>query len=236
MFVPGLSEVEAVRLIDFVLFGHTFTQVTRAPLAKKRNNVCRRSSAPPSDKYSVGNDAFFATIVLRKKPAVVLRPSPPTTSVYRRRPLATNIADDVRFPVGLCYLVGVTPSMCSAAMFELGSYPTVDSLLASWVFDPSSVFITAQRDGLYHATRSPTACSIPITLGHGHWQVGADNGFPNLPPRNPQFDMGPPPQPPCSPRISNNSAQQKRMTRFDQRFPMSRGLPDRGAHQGRGRG
>ena len=173
--------------------------------------------------------------MLRKRPVVAHRPCPPTTSVIKRRPLATDVAEDVRFPVGLCYLVGVAPSVRSAAMFELGLYPTVDSLLASWIFDPSNIFVIAQRDGLYHATRSPTACLIPITLGHGHWQVGADNSFPSLPPRNPQFDMGPPPLPPRSPRISNNSAQHKRVTRFDQRFPMSRGLPDRGAHRGRGR-
>ena len=236
MFVPGLSEVEAVCLIDLILFRRASAQVTRAPLAKKRSNVRRRAPAPSNDRYSVTNDEFFASIVLRKKPAVACRPSPPVTSVIRRQPLPASTMEDVRFPEGLCYLAGVALSMRSAAMFELGSYPTVDSLLASWIFDPSKIFLTAQKDGLYHATRSPTACSVPFTLGHGHWRVGADNSFLSLPPRNPPYDMGPPPPPPRGPRVSNNSAQHTRVTRFDQRFPMSRGLPDRGAHCGRGRG
>ena len=219
-----------VRLIDIILFRHVSTRATRAPLAKKRNKIRRRTPAPPGNKHSANNDEFFATLVLRKRPVVVHRPDPPTASVIKRRPLTADVANNVSFPVGLCYLVGVAPSVRGTAIFELGSYPTVDSLLASWIFDPSNIFVTAQRDGLYHATRSPTACSIPIALGHRHWQVGADNSFPSLPPRNPQFDMGPPPQPPHSPRISSNGAQHKRATRFDQRFPMSRGLPDRGAH------
>ena len=236
MFVPGLSEAEAIRLIDIILFGHAPTRPTWAPLARRRSRVRRKTPTPPADKYTTSNDEFFTTLVLRKKPVVVTRPGPPTTSVFKKRPQAAIVTNDVRFPIGLCYLVGVAPSDRSTAMFELGSYPTVDTLLASWIFDPSNVFITAQRNGLYHATRSPTTHSVPITLGHRHWQVGADNGFPSLPPRNPQFDMGPPPQPPRGPRISNNSAQHKRATRFDQRFPLSRGLPDRGAHRGRGRG
>lgn len=120
--------------------------------------------------------------MLRKKPVVTCRPDPPTSSILRRRPIATGGLESARFPVGLCYLVGVTPSKRGAAITELGSYPTVDLLLASWIFDQSVVFLTAQRDGLYHATRSPAANSIPFTLGHGHWQVGADTGFLILPP------------------------------------------------------
>ena len=236
MFVPGLSEAEAVCVIDLILFGHAPTQIICAPLAKRRNHARHRAPTPSDNKYSAGNDEFFATIVLRKKPVIARRPNPPATVVIKQRPLASSNVEDVRFPAGLCYLVSVTPSMCGAAMFEPGSYPTVDSLLASWIFDPSMVFLTAQEGGLYHATRSPSACSIPLTLGHGHWRVGADNGFLNLPPRNPQHDMGPPPQPPRGPRLSNNNTQHRRITRFDQRFPVSRGLPDRGAHCGRGRG
>ena len=236
MFVPGLSEAEAVRIIDIVLFRHAPTQLVRAPLAKRRNSARHRAPAPSDNKYSASNDEFFAKIVLRKKPVVARRPDPPATVMIKRRPLACSDMENVRFLVGLCYLVGVAPSMRGTAMVELGSYPTIDSLLASWIFDPSMVFLTVQEDGLYHATRSPSACSIPLTLGHRHWRVGADNGFPSLPLRNPQHDMGPPPQPPRGPRLSNNNTQHKRVTRFNQRFPVSRGLPDRGAHRGRGRG
>ena len=236
MFVPSLSEVEAVRLIDCILFGRASAQPGRAPLARKRNNIRRRPCTPSYDRYSASNDDFFATIVLKKKPVVAHHPNPPATPVVRQRPMAAGETENVKFPMGLCYLVGVDPSTRGTAMIELGSYPTVDSLLASWVFDPLRVFITAQRDGLYHATSSPTACSIHITLGHGHWQVGADNSFPSLPPRNPLFGMGPPLLPPCGLRVSNNSAQPTCSSRFDQRYPLSRGLPDRGAHHGRGRG
>ena len=236
MFVPGLSEVKAVCLLDFILFGRAPAQITRAPLAKKCNNVHHRAPAPSDNRYSASNDEFFVTIMLRKRPVVACCHSPPAAPIIKQRPLAAGDMEDVRFPVGLCYLVSVAPSMRSAAMVELGSYPTVDSLLANWIFNPSKIFLTAQRDGLYHATKSPTACLVPFTLGHGHWRVGADNGFPSLPPRNPQYNMGPPPQPPRGPRVSNNSAQHQRITRFDQQFPMTRGLPDRGAHCGRGRG
>ena len=221
MFVPGLSEAETVRLLDFILFGHASTQTTRAPLAKKRNTVRRRTpnrGTPtlPENGFSESNNRFFATIVLRKRPVIVRHPSPPAASLIRRRPMTTDVAGDTKFPVGLCYLVGVAPSMRGAAILELGSYPTVNSLLASWVFNPSKIHLTAQEDGLYHATITPGACSIPFVLGHGHWRVGADNDFPTLPPRNPRVDMGPPPQPPHGPRISNNNAQYKRATRFDQ--------------------
>ena len=216
MFVPGLSEVEVVRLIDFILFGRASAQPTRAPLARKRDNTCRRPHTPSHDKYSAGNDEFFATIVLKKRPVLARRPAPPATLVIRQRPLATEGTEDVKFPMGLCYLVGVAPSMRGTAMVELGSYPTVDSLLASWAFDPSSIFVTAQQEGLYHATRSPTAHSIHITLGHGLWQVGADNGFQSLPPWNPLPSMGPPLPPPRGPRVSSNSAQPARFSRFDQ--------------------
>ena len=216
MFVPGLSEVETVRLIDFILFRHASAQVTRAPLAKRCDNVRRRAPTPPDDKYSASNDEFFTAIVLKKRPVMARRPTPPATSIIKWRTLAAGDMEDVKFPVGLCYLVGVAPSMRSTAMIGLGSYPTVDSLLASWIFDQSKVFLTAQEDGLYHATRSPTAYSIPFTIGHVNWRVGADNSFPSLPPRNQQYDMGPPPQPPRSPRVSNNSTQHKRVTRFDQ--------------------
>ena len=236
MFVPGLSEAEAVRLIDLILFGHAPTRITRAPLARKRNNVRCRAPTPSNNRYSASNDEFFATIVLRKKTAMAPCPGPPTNSVFKQQAPASGGVENVRFPRGLCYLVGVAQHMRGTAMVELGSYPAMDSLLASWIFDLSRIFLVAQRDGLYHATNSPTAYSVPFTLGHGHWQVGADNGFPSLPPWNPHFDMGPPPQPPRGPRPSNNSAPHKRVTRFDQRFPVSRGLPDRGAHHGRGRG
>ena len=236
MFVPSLSEVEAIRLIDLILFGHVPAPITRTPHARKCSRVHRAAPAPLDDKCTSSNNEFFRTIVLRKKPVVTRRPVPPASFMLRQQAVASGSLESVKFPVGLCYLIGVAPSMRSAAMAELGSYPTVDLLLSSWIFDQSMVFLTAQENGLYHATGSPTAHSIPFTLGQGHWRVGADTGFPGLPPQNPQHDMGPPPQPPCGPRVSNNSTQHMRVSRFDQRFPMSRGLPDRGAHHGRGRG
>ena len=236
MFVPGLSEVEAVRLIDLLLFGHAPAQIICAPLARKRRAAYRRTPAHHDNRHSVSNDEFFASIVLRKKPAVSRRPDPPTSPAIKQRALATDDVEGAKFPIGLCYLIRVAPSMRCAAMLELGSYPTVDSLLACWTFDPSQVFLISQKDGLYHATRSPTAHSIHFTLGHGHWRVGADNGFPSLPPRHLQHGMGPPPPPPRGPRISNNNAPLGRTSRFDQWFPLSRGLPDRGTYHGRGRG
>ena len=111
MFVPGLSEVKAVCLIDFILFGHASAQITCAPLAKRRNNVHRRTPAPPDDKYSASNNEFFTAIVLKKKPVVARCPSPPTMSIIKWRALATGDMEDVKFPVSLCYLVGVAPSM-----------------------------------------------------------------------------------------------------------------------------
>ena len=168
MFVPGLSEAEAVRLLDFILFGQASTPITQAPLAKKRRTSRPRTPTLPGNRYAESNDRFFATIVLRKRPVMIHRPSPPTTPLIKRQPLATSIATDARFSAGLCYLVGVAPPMRGAAMLELGSYPTVDSLLASWVFNPSRIYLTAQKNGLYHASVAPVAHSIPFTSGHGH--------------------------------------------------------------------
>ena len=112
MFAPGLSEVEAVRLIDYILFGRASAQPTWAPLTKKkRNNIRRRPCYPSPDKISTSNDEFFATIVLRKKPVIARRPAPATTPVTKQRPKATGGTENVKFPMGLCYLVGVTPSM-----------------------------------------------------------------------------------------------------------------------------
>ena len=247
MFAPGLSEAEAVRLIDLILFGHTAALIARPARALPRP---RRARAPRldfvriDDKYTAGNDEFFRTIVLRKRPVR----SPPALTVpapcpTRRRANTPKPADDPSFPRGLCYLVGVKPADRGAAMLHLGSYPTVTALLGNWLFDPSTVHLVPQRIGLFHAVTSPQAGSIPIALCNGDWNVGADNDFPRLP-RHPRNEMGPPPMHPRGPppryfdahprgpRPSDNSG---RPPRLDQR-PSSRGLPDRGAYRGRGRG
>ena len=240
MFTPSLSEAEAVRLIDLLLFGRSdalFTQMSRAQRRPRRARTLRPSRAHADDKYAAGNDEFFRTIVLRKRP---VRPTlPPVTSTPARPKPAPNPT----FPRGLCYLAGVKPTDRGVAMLCLGSYPTVTALLNSWLFSPSSIHLIPQRVGLFHAVTSPTESSIPITLCNGDWNVGADNDFPRLP-RHPRNDMGPPPprnrgpapryfdDDPCGPRQSDNA---NRPPRHETRFPASRGLPDRGAHRGRGR-
>ena len=246
MFVPGLSEAEAVRLIDLILFGHADALITRSPRTPRRprhTRVQRSTRVCVDDKYTAGNDEFFRTIVLKKHPARVTQ-APTTPAPLRTRTASPKQAQCPSFPRGLCYLVGVEPANRGAAMLQLGSYPTVDALLNSWLFSPSSVHLIPQRVGLFHAVTQPTNSSIPVTLCNGDWNVGADNDFPRLP-RNTRYDMGPPPVHPRGPppryfdttargpRPSDNS---NRPPRYDQRPVTSRGLPDRGAHRGRGRG
>ena len=245
MFVPGLTEAEAVRLIDFILFGHTPAHVTPAAHSARHPKRARARRPPvtrPDTKFDADNDDFFRSIVLRRRP-VRVAPSPITPILARRRPATNRKSQSPSFPRGLCYLVGVEPASRGAAMLQLGSYPTVDSLLNSWLFNPSSVHLVPQRVGLFHAVTCPTNASIPVALCNGDWNVGADDEFPRLP-RLPRHDMGPPPTrprgpppryfdiDPRGPRPSDNSY---RPPRHDAR-PISRGLPDRGAYRGRGRG
>ena len=200
MFVPGLSEAEAVRLLDIILFGHTSahaTCTTRAPRRPKRARASRPSTACPDTRYTAGNDDFFRSIVLRKRPVHVTPPQV-TPTIARRRPVTTTSPRVPSFPNGLCYLIGVKPADCGAAMLQLGSYPTVHALLNSWLFNPSSVHLVPQRVGLFHAVSSPTESSIPVTLCNGDWNVGADEDFPRLP-RHARYDMGPPPIHPRGP-------------------------------------
>ena len=245
MFVPGLSEAEAVRLINLIMFGHTAAPIARpayTPLRRRRMRAPRSSNTRMDDIYSAGNDEFFRTIVLKKRPA--RRPATPAAPSHtHRHAAAPKPAPCPSFPRGLCYLVGVAPADRGAAMLQLGSYPTVNALLNSWLFSPSKVHLIPQRVGLFHAVDSPTETSIPVTLCNGDWNVGADHDFPYLP-RHPRNDMGPPParprgpppryfdNDPRGPRPSDNTS---RPPRHDTR-PVSRGLPDRGAYRGRGRG
>ena len=246
MFVPGLTEAEAARLIDIILFRHPTAHITpaaRAPRRPKRARAHHPSGTRPNARYTASNDDFFGSIVLKKRP-VHITPPPVTPAPARRRPAANIVARSPSFPHGLCYLLGVKPADRSAAMLQLGSYPTVNALLNSWLFNPSSIYLIPQRIGLFHAVDSPTETSIPVTMCNGDWNVGADEEFPRLP-RHPRHDMGPPPVHPRGPppryfdtahrgpRPSDNS---NRLSRFDQRPTTSRGLPDRGAQRGRGRG
>ena len=235
-----------MRLIDFILFGHTPAHI--APAARstrypKRTRPRRPPVTRPDSKYDAGNNEFFRSIVLRKRP-VRIALSPVTPTHARHHSASRKLAQNPSFPRGLCYLLGVAPANRGAAMLQLGSYPTVNALLGSWLFNPSTVHLVPQRVGLFHAVSDPTASSIPVTLCNGDWNVGADDEYPRLP-RSNRYDMGPPPVRPRGPapryfdndtrgpRPSDNSS---RPPRFDTRPTTSRGLPDRGAHRGRGQG
>ena len=246
MFVPGLTEAEAARLIDTILFGHAPSRATPISLARRRP---KRARAPRpldhslSSRYTAENEEFFRAVILRKRP--VRLTSPPVTPIpVRPRPAACKGVRSPSFPHGLCYLAGVKSSDRGAAMLSLGSYPTVTALLSNWLFDPSSVHLVPQRVGLFHAVLTPTESSIPIALCNGDWNVGADEDYPRLP-RITRHDMGPPPvhhrgpppryydNAPRGPRPSDNS---NRPPRYDPRPGPSRGLPDRSSLRGRGRG
>ena len=240
MFTPGLSEAEAVRLIDLILFGRSdalITPLLLTPRRPRRANTSRPRHAPAGNHYAAENDDFFRSIVLKKRP---VRITPPPVTPAPARATRPKPKQSPSFPRGLCYLAGVEPANRGTAMLNLGSYPTVTSLLNSWLFDPSSIHLVPQRVGLFHAVTSPTESSIPIALCNGDWNVGADNDFPRLP-RHPRGDMGPPPPrprgpppryfdiDPRGPRPSDNASRPPR-------YLASRGLPDRGTHRGRGCG
>ena len=240
MFVPNLSEAAAVRLIETILFGAPATRPCHFKPATRRPARARKPTPRLTpDPISSSNDAFFHSVVLRKRvptPARLVTP----TSVTQKPAAQARPTYVPSFPRGLCYLAGVAPSDRAAAMLSLGSYPTVTSLLSSWLFQPSGLWLVPVSDGLYHAVTSPVPFSAPFTLGTGSWKVGADNtNFPALP-RNPapRFYEDTRPRAPLQ---SNNAARPPPPPRPSDFFPRnsnSFGLPSssRGRGHGRGRG
>ena len=112
-------------------------------------------------------------------------------------------------------------------MLTLGSYPTVTSLLSSWLFQPSNIWLVPVSSGLYHAVTTPAPFAIPVTLGTTDWRVGADNaGFPALP-RNPapQFFKDTRPRAPLQSSNNNRPPQPSRPSEFLPRHSDSFGLP-----------
>ena len=240
MFVPNLSEAAAVRLIETILFGAPAARPCNLKPATRRLARARKLAPRLSpDPVSNSNDAFFRSIVLRKRaPAPTC---PVTLAPVTRKPAARARPTYVpSFPRGLCYLAGVAPSDRAAAMLTLGSYPTVTSLLSSWLFQPSGLWLVAVSTGLYHAVTTPEPFAIPVTLGTANWVVGADNAdFPALP-RNPAPRYYEDSRP-RAPLQSNNAARPPHPPRPSNFFPRnsnSFGLPafSRGCGRGRGRG
>ncbi len=126
--------------------------------------------------------------MLRKRVAVA--PRPPVTSVptaiarhsrHGAGPPGPFCPSGPSFPRGLCYLVGVAPGDRAAAMLTLGSYPLVQSLLSSWLFQPAGIYLVSRSPGLYHTVTSDVVGSVPVCLGLPGWKVGADENFPPLP-------------------------------------------------------
>ena len=240
MFVPNLSEAAAVRLIETILFGAALAQPRRFKPATRRPARTRTPAArPTTNPYASSNDDFFKSIVLRKHTPAPARPIAlaPVTHKPAARARPAYVPS---FPRGLCYLAGVAPSDRAAAMLSLGSYPTVTSLLSSWLFQPSGLWLVPTSTGLYHAVTAPAPFSIPFTFGSGDWQVGADNAdFPMLP-------RGPAPRffedtRPRAPLQSNNAPRPHHPPHPSSFFPRghnSFGLPSfsRGRGRGRGRG
>ena len=227
MFVPNLSEAAAVRLIETILFGAPLPRSCHAkPASRRPPRAHKPRSRPAPDPVARSNDDFFRSIVLRKRtptPACLVAPAPVT-----RKPAArARPAYVPSFPRGLCYLAGVAPSDRATAMLTLGSYPTVTSLLSSWLFQPGGLWLQAISDGLYHAVTTPGPFTTPFTLGTGSWRVGADNAdFPALP-RNsaPRYYEGARPRAPLQ---SNNAPRPRpppRPTEFFPRGSDSFGLP-----------
>src|SRR5258706_4551007 len=193
MFVPNLSEAAVVRLIETILFGRPLKPPAPSPAIKRRPRRSPRPLPPITDPFAASNAEFFRTLVLRKR--VVHAPRPPVTPASAT-PASTNYVrtsgrvagpsgpfgpSGPSFPRGLCYLVGVAPSDRAAAMLSLGSYPMVQSLLTSWLFQPSGIHLVTHSPGLYHAVSADAFGSIPVCLGLPGWKVGADENFPPLP-------------------------------------------------------
>ena len=179
MFADCLSEAATVRLIERILFGRH-----DVPLTPFKPPVRRARRATPHapcllDPIAVSNDCFFQSIVLRKRPARAIS-APAPTPVPARTARAPYVPS---FPRGLCYLAGVAPSDRAAAMLTLGSYPSLDSLMSSWLFQTTGLWLLVSRPGLYHAITTFVPGAIPVALGIGDWAVGANNNpdFPSLP-------------------------------------------------------
>ena len=220
MFADCLSEAATVRLIEQILFGRRDVPLTpfKPPVRRTRRAAPR---TPRHDPIAVSNDEFFRSIVLRKRPAraiPVTYPTPVTARVVRT-PYVPS------FPRGLCYLAGVAPSDRAAAMLTLGSYLSLDSLMSSWLFQTTGLWLLVSRPGLYHAVTTFIPGAIPVALGIADWAVGANNApdFPPLPRYSgPRYYE----DPPRAPLVSNNAPCKSG----------SRGLPSFPCNPGRGQG
>ncbi len=178
-----------MRLIKTILFGWPLIVPTPV-LAKKRRLHCSpRVPSPAINPFAASNAEFFHSVVLRKRVVKVscslVTPVTPAPVTFKSGSAwlsgRTSGPSGPSFPRGLCYLVGVAPSDCGAAMLTLGSYPLVQSLLNSWLFQPPGVHLIAHSPGLYHAVSADVVGSIPFCLGLPRWKVGADGDFPPLP-------------------------------------------------------
>ena len=240
MFVPNLSEAATVRLIETLLFGSPLTRSCHfKPAAHHPARACVPTARPATNPFAASNDAFFRSIVLRKRAPAPARPTA-VAQVTRRPAARARPAYVPSFPRGLCYLAGVAPSDRAAAMLTLGSYPTVTSLLSSWLFQPSNLWLVPTSTGLYHAVTAPAPFAVPVTLGTADWRVGADNSdFPALP-RNPapRFFEDTRPRAPLQSNNAPRARNPPRPTDFFPRGSNSFGLPSisRGRGRGRGRG
>ena len=238
MFVPNLSEAAAVRLIETLLFGAPLARPRRIkPAARRPARARNPATRPITNPFTASNDAFFKSIVLRKCAPTPARPT--TIAPVTCKPAArASPAYVPSFPRGLCYLAGVAPSDRAAAMLTLGSYPTVTSLLSSWLFQPGGLWLQATSDGLYHAITAPAPFSVPFTLGIGSWKVGASNAdFPALP-RNPapRFFKDTRPRAPLHSNNNTRPPHRSRPSEFLPRHSNSFGLPTSSRGRGRGRG
>ena len=179
MFANCLSEAATVRLIEHILFRHHDAPLT--PFKPPVHCTCRATphASRHPDLVTVSNNSFFQSIVLHKRPAraaLVTAPTP-ITACAPRAPYVLS------FPRGLCYLAGVALSDRAAAMLTLGSYPSLDSLLSSWLFQTLGLWLLVSCPGLYHTVNAYAPGAIPVALSITDWVVGTDANpsFPPLP-------------------------------------------------------
>ncbi len=205
-----------MHLIETILFGRPLKMPAPVPTIRQHSRRSPRTPSPPAvNPFAASNAEFFRSVVLRKRtvkvscsPVTPLTPAPitpvtPAPSASRpgfTQPTCCGPSPPgPSFPRGLCYLVSVAPCDRGAAMMTLGSYPLVQSLLNSWLFQPVAVHLVAHSPGLYHAVPTNTPDSIPFCLGLPGWKVGADEGFPPLP-RNTNHPCPSNNRPLCPPR------------------------------------
>ncbi len=239
-------------LIKTILFGQPLKVPAPVPMIKRRPRHSPRAPSPAVNPFAASNAAFFHSIMLRKRaikascsPVTPVTPAPVTVkSGFVRLLRRTSGPSGPSFPRGLCYLVGIAPCDRGAAMLSLGSYPLVQSLLNSWLFQPSGIHLVARSPGLYHAVSADVLDSVPFCLGLPGWKVGADDGFPPLP-RNtnhpclsdnhppPRFSDNPPPRPPRY--FEDGRLDPSNRSGRDHRLP-SFGPARRGAGRGRAHG